>query len=104
MRAAKQTYYFSAVKNKKLIVERGIRFEEIIAAIDEGRVLDIVVRHNEDKYASQKMYIADVGDYVYLVRFIEEDDGKIILKTVIPSRKAKKQYGKGVSDHDKKER
>jgi hypothetical protein len=30
-------------------------------------------------------------DYVYLVPFVKNDDG-VFLKTIIPSRKAKKRY------------
>ncbi len=37
------------------------------------------------------MYLVLIDDYVYLVPFIEKDD-HIFLKTIIPSRKATRQY------------
>jgi hypothetical protein len=37
------------------------------------------------------MFVVKVADYVYLVPFVETDDG-IFLKTVIPSRKATLKY------------
>jgi len=35
-----------------------------------------------------------IDDYVYLVPFVESE-GEVFLKTIIPSRKAKKRYGVG---------
>lgn len=86
------TFNFSADKNASLIRERNISFEEIIAAIEDGKVLDIVEHPNQQKFSHQKMYIVYADDYVYLVPFVEEGNGEIFLKTIIPSRKAKKQY------------
>jgi hypothetical protein len=37
------------------------------------------------------MYIVAIDDYVYLVPYVEFKDD-IFLKTIIPSRKATKQY------------
>lgn len=86
------TFNFSADKNKWLIKERNISFEEIIAAIEDGNVFDIVEHPNQKKFGHQKMYIVHADDYVYLVPFVKEKMGGIFLKTIIPSRKAKKQY------------
>ena len=38
------------------------------------------------------MYVVLLNDYVYLVPFIENNDGTVFLKTIFPSRKAKKHY------------
>lgn len=83
---------FSADKNNRLIQERNISFEEIIAAIADQKVLDVIEHPNKNQYAHQKMYIVPAKDYVYLVPFIELDKGRIFLKTILPSRKAKKRY------------
>jgi hypothetical protein len=40
------------------------------------------------------MFVISVEDYVYLVPFVEREN-EIFLKTIIPSRKATKQYLKG---------
>lgn len=85
-------YTFSPEKNLKLIEERNLSFEEAIAAIQDDLILDILEHPNKDKYQNQKIYIALIKEYVYLVPFVVDIDGSIFLKTIIPSRKAKKQY------------
>ena len=90
----KTSYEYSSIKNQFLIKERHISFEEVIAAIDNGQLLDIIEQPNQDKYPNQKVYIVQVNDYVYLVPFVKKDERTIFLKTIFPSRKAKKQYNK----------
>lgn len=85
-------YTFSPEKNLKPIEERNISFEEIIAAIEDNQLLDILEHPNQEKYVDQKIYVICVKEYVYLVPFVVEVDGNIFLKTIIPSRKAKKKY------------
>jgi hypothetical protein len=38
------------------------------------------------------MYVVRINDYIYLVPFVEKDKYTVFLKTIFPSRKAKKQY------------
>jgi len=78
-------------KNKKLKFERDIGFEEIVLAVDNNCVLDIVQHKNTKKYPEQKILIAEVNGYAFLVPFVE-DENKIFLKTIIPSRQATKKY------------
>jgi len=78
-------------KNEQLRRERGLGFEEVLIAIDEGGILDIVEHPNKKKYPSQKVFIVEINRYAYLVPFIEDEE-KVFLKTVIPSRKATKKY------------
>jgi len=85
-------YIFSPEKNLKLKQGRDISFEEVIAAIDNGQLLDIIEHPNCAKYENQKMYIIYIKEYVYLVPYVKNSDGSIFLKTVIPSRKAKQKY------------
>jgi uncharacterized DUF497 family protein len=77
-------------KNKILKKQRGICFEDIIEAMDDG-ILDVYDHPNQKKYPGQKIYVVATLGYVYLVPFITEGDDKF-LKTIIPSRKAKKIY------------
>jgi uncharacterized DUF497 family protein len=86
-------------KNKILIAERGISFEEIIFSIGKpGGLLDVIDHHNAAKYRGQQVFIVAVRGYVYAVPFIE-DETKIFLKTIYPSRKLTKQYlGKDEND------
>lgn len=87
-------YDWSEAKNSKLKTERLISFEDILTAIDDGRLLEAIEHPNQVKYKKQKMYAIEIGDYVYLVPYVEDDE-KIFLKTIIPSRKATKKYLRG---------
>ncbi|MGH7594964.1 MAG: toxin [bacterium] len=84
-------YSWSAEKNQLLKAERSISFEEVVFRIAEGHVLDIVEHPNQEKYKGQRMFIVSIHDYAWLVPFVETDD-EMFLKTIIPSRKATKQY------------
>ena len=84
-------YEFSAEKNGILKGERGISFEEIIYYISNGKLLDTIQHHNNNKYNGQMFYVVDVEGYVYLVPFIRQKN-KIFLKTIFPGRKHTKQY------------
>ncbi|MEW8287616.1 MAG: hypothetical protein AB2672_00645 [Candidatus Thiodiazotropha endolucinida] len=71
--------------------ERGISFEEIVLNIYLGNELDIFENPNQEKYPNQTISVVLVEDYAYLVQFVENEN-EIFLKTIIPSRKATKQY------------
>jgi len=78
-------------KNEKLKKERNISFEIVVSQIELGNLLDIMEHPNKEKYINQSIYIIEYEDYAYLVPFVEDDE-KIFLKTIIPSRKATKKY------------
>ena len=78
-------------KNQQLIEERGISFEDVIFYIQQGALLDDMEHPNSRKYANQRVFVVDIGGYVYLIPYVE-DEKEIFLKTVIPSRKATKLY------------
>ena len=87
-------------KNAKLKADRGIGFEEIVFHIERGDLLDILEHPNPDRYAGQHIFVVQREDYVYLVPFVE-DEHSVFLKTIIPSRKATKQYlGEESDDED----
>lgn len=79
------------VKNLRLKAERGVSFEDVITAFDEGRVLDTIGHPNQKKYPRQRQFIIRIADYVYVVPFTE-NEMTIFLKTIYPSRLAKKKY------------
>lgn len=78
-------------KNQTLIEERGISFEDVIFYLQTGDLLDDLSHPNADKYPNQRIFIVAIEGYAYLVPYVE-DDTEIFLKTIIPSRKATKQY------------
>ena len=78
-------------KNDALKAERGVSFEGIVVAIEGGGLLDILTHPNPAKYPRQRVLVVASDNYVYLVPFVEEDD-YFFLKTIIPSRKATRDY------------
>lgn len=84
-------YEYSAEKNLKLLEERGISFEDIIAILDAKGPLMVLDHPNKSKYPHQKIYVIDVNGYAYLVPF-ERRRNKAILKTIFPSRKVTRLY------------
>jgi uncharacterized DUF497 family protein len=93
--------YFSwdVEKNEKLMVDRGISFEEIVFHIEQGDLLDILEHPNQERYGGQRIFVVNVGGYAYLVPFLETED-EVVLKTVIPSRKATKKYLPGGTGYE----
>ena len=82
---------WNAEKNDVLKAERGIGFEAITVAIESGGLLDIVAHPNPAKYPRQRILVVACDNYAYLVPFIEEEN-YFFLKTIIPSRKASRDY------------
>ena len=78
-------------KNEQLKAGRNISFEEIVLAIEADGLLNILRHSNPGKYPNQRVLVVAVEQYVYLVPFVEEDD-YYFLKTIIPSRKATRDY------------
>ena len=84
-------FRWSAEKNELLKLSRGVSFESIVVAIDSDGLLDIVEHPNVTKYPNQRVLVVSFDGYVYLAPFVEEAD-YFFLKTVIPSRKATRDY------------
>ena len=78
-------------KNETLKQERSISFKEIVLAIESGGLLDELKHPNKDKYPNQLVFVVGLDGYAYLVPYVEEIQ-YFFLKTVIPSRKATKNY------------
>lgn len=91
-----KVFNWNSENNRILIDEREISFEDIIFSIQQGDLLDDLIHPNSDKYSNQKILIVNVDDYnyAYLVLYVENDT-EIFLKTIIPSRKATKEYLRG---------
>jgi uncharacterized DUF497 family protein len=87
-------YDWNSEKNVFLLQTREISFEDVVVAISEQKVISIIEHPNKSKYSHQKTYIIEMQDYVYVVPFVEDDE-KIFLKTIYPSRKLTKVYLKG---------
>ncbi len=86
-------------KNELLKKDRGISFDDVILAIENGDLLDDITHLNKDKYPNQDMFIIFimVKNYVYLVPYVETKK-EIFLKTIISSRKMTKKHNKGAKN------
>lgn len=84
-------FSWNAEKNQLLMEERGISFESVLFAIQSGNLLDDGAHTNVEKHPHQRMLIVNIDDYAWLVPYVENEH-ELFLKTVIPSRKATKQF------------
>ncbi len=86
-----KTFAWNAEKNELLKAERGISFEEVVLNIQLGNEVDIFEHPNQERYPGQHISVVLIEGYAYLVPFVENEE-ELFLKTIIPSRKATKQY------------
>lgn len=86
-----KNFSWNTEKNRQLKLERNVSFEEVVFYIEQGQLLDIVEHPNQDKYPGQRIFVININQYAYLVPFTETDD-EVFLKTIIPSRKATRDY------------
>lgn len=84
-------FRWSVEKNALLRQERGLSFEQITVAVESGGLLDIVAHPNAERYPRQRIMVVVIDDYAYLVPYVEEED-HLFLKTIIPSRKATRDF------------
>jgi len=59
--------------------------------IQLGNEVDVFEHPNQERYPGQRISVVVIEGYAYLVPFVE-NEVEIFLKTIIPSRKATKQY------------
>jgi uncharacterized DUF497 family protein len=78
-------------KNKKLIRERGLSFDEFSTLILDGKYIDIL---QNPARTNQKIFIVPHNGYTYVVPFVMDNENNIVLKTIFPSRKYHRQYSK----------
>ncbi len=83
-------YRWNEDKNKWLKIIRNIGFEDIVDAVEQGNIVEILP--NEGKYMHQQVLYVLIGDYIFKVPFVIEQQDEWFLKTIIPSRKATKKY------------
>ena len=69
-----------------------VSFESVVSAIDLGGLVDVLDHPNQVRYPGQMIYVVNIEQYLYLVPFATATDGTRFLKTIIPSRKAMRDY------------
>ena len=83
-------YIWDTEKNKKLFVERGFGFEDIVAEIEMHGVLDDI-DHPSPNYPHQRILFVALRGYAVAVPYVMDGDAKF-LKTAFLSRRATKIY------------
>ena len=78
-------------KNALLMRERGLSFEQIVLAVEGGDLLQVIAHPNPARYPNQKIMVIAMDGYAFLVPFVQEEGG-YFLKTIIPSRKATRDF------------
>ena len=76
-----------------------LRASHIQQFFERDDLLDILEHPNPERYGGQRIFVVRRDNYVYLVPFVE-DEHTVFLKTIVPSRKATKEYLGEESDHE----
>lgn len=87
-------YDWNPEKNELLKRERNISFEKIVFHLSQGDIWKTSDHPNQKDYPGQRIYFVIVDGYIHLVPHVIEED-TIFLKTIIPSRKATRNYNEG---------
>lgn len=88
---AEKPVRWSADKNLELKQQRGVSFEEILSAIEQGGLMLTLEHPNKTRYPNQRIWVVSVKGYAHMVPFVETEE-EVFLKTIMPSRKATKRY------------
>lgn len=71
-----------------------------MVALEDGGLVDVLDHPHPARYPNQRILVVTWDQYVFLVPFVEAGD-HYVLKTVVPSRKATRDYlGRGEADGD----
>jgi len=84
-------YVWDSLKNAVVQETRGRSFEDVVAGIDGGKLIDVLAHPDQHSYPNQKLYIIEIDEYAWVVPCVEKEH-EVCLKTVFPSRKYTKQY------------
>ncbi len=78
------TYDWNEDKNNLLKnSDRRISFEEVVFALKNEKLLDVI---SSPTHEDQECLVLNINDYVYIVPFVQEGH-TIFLKTIYPSQK-----------------
>ena len=84
-------YKWSEEKNKILMAQRGVSFEDVLYELENNGIIDNYKHPLKDKYPNQYIYVVSLNGYIHYVPYVIDDD-YIFLKNIIPSRKLNKKY------------
>lgn len=81
-------YNWNKEKNEIIKNIRWICFEDVLIAINSGKLLSVQANKN---YPNQKNFTLNINNYIHICPFVENEN-EIFLKTVYPDRKFHKKY------------
>jgi uncharacterized DUF497 family protein len=84
---------WSDEKNRQLLEERGLTFEDVAIAIKNDKVLNDGRHPDKTRFAHQRMLIVEIDGYACAVPYVIDGD-RIFLKTIFKSRKERRRYAK----------
>ena len=85
---------WSEEKNRRLKAVRGLAFEDVVAAVENGRVL-ADIRHPNAERGHQRILVVSIGGYACGVPYVR--DGKnVFLKTIYRNRVFQRTYVRSV--------
>ena len=66
---------WSTEKNQQLTEQRGVSFELVVSAIEQGGLVDVLEHPNQDRYPGQLIYVVEIDEYLHLVPYVTQPDG-----------------------------
>ena len=84
-------FVWNEEKNEILKKERGVSFERIVVAIEEGHLIDVLEHPNKEKYSNQIILVVEIEGYAFCIPCVK-DNNDFFMKTLFPSRKFTKSY------------
>lgn len=84
-------YDWDSKKNDFIKANRGISFEAITVHLGRGDIWKVTDHPDQAQYPGQSILFVIVDDYIYMVP-LEIRGDTLWLVTIIPSRKATRQY------------
>ncbi len=79
---------WSVEKNQHLINCRLVSFEEVLLALSKRKLIKIIP---SPTHLAQNCLVVEIRNYAYVIPYVEDDE-KIFLKTIYPSRKFTKYF------------
>ena len=89
--SADPEYDWSAEKNAWLIAHRGLRFEDVVRAIANGKLLGVFAQSENSRHPHQRVFVVDIRGYAHLIPYVKTPSG-YFLKTIIPSRRQTRKF------------
>jgi uncharacterized DUF497 family protein len=86
-------FNWSEAKNRFLKEHRNISFEEVVIAVQNGGLLEVIDNPSKNEHQSRQCMIVNINHYAFIVPFIMSEE-EAFLTTIFPSRKFTKLFFK----------